>query len=363
MIFELTDRQERLRADAEAFAMNDVAPLAATIDDRNVVPVGLIRRAVECGLTGPAGADAPAGDDRLAAAVVLDAVARSSAAVALRIGVTQLVRSALHRYGTPSQRERWDAALATPESGAAIVVSDPGSGREQQSNALIVRDLRAEWVAGLQVVDTGLFVDVPPDPDREAVAWIQPLTTPDVVRLERPDPLGVRGAGWADAIVERSRVEKTALLGGDSTASAAAARWVLGHAQVLCAAVAVGVGRAALDQAAVATRAREDRGSQAVRFALADAATELNAAWWLTLKAASSAGDSESILRPMAKFLASEAAARAADIGLQLTAPQSYRRGSVPERLARDARALDPLFGTSHRARRETARGLGLENG
>lgn len=363
MILELTDRQERLRAEAEAFGMNEVAPLAATIDDRNVLPIGLIRRALECGLTDFAGAGAPGGDDRMAAAVVFCAIARSSAAVALRIGVTQLVRSALDRHGTPSQRERWDAVLATPESGAAIVVSDLGTHREQQSDGWVVRNLRAEWVAGLQVVDAGLFVDASPGSDGEAVAWIQPLSTGDVVRLERPDPLGVRGAGWADAIVERSHVESMAVLGEDSTASATAARWVLGQAQVLCAAVAVGVGRAALDQAVAATRAREDRGSQAVRFALADASTELDAAWLLALKAASSAGDSEPILRPMAKFLATEAAVRAADIGLQLTAPQSYRRGSIPERLSRDARALDSLFGTSHRARRETARGLGLEDG
>jgi alkylation response protein AidB-like acyl-CoA dehydrogenase len=86
---------------------------------------------------------------------------------------------------------------------------------------------------------------------------------------------------------------------------------------------------------------------------LADRATELQAARLLTWKAAAARGNRESVTleASMAKLAASEAAHRAADHAMQILASAGYRRGSVVERLFRDARATEIYQGTSEAQR------------
>jgi len=61
----------------------------------------------------------------------------------------------------------------------------------------------------------------------------------------------------------------------------------------------------------------------------------------------------------MAKLAASEAAHRAADKAMQVLASAGYRRGSVVERLFRDARAAEIYQGTSEAQRMIIAKHLG----
>ena len=89
-------------------------------------------------------------------------------------------------------------------------------------------------------------------------------------------------------------------------------------------------------------------------------ATELEAARLLTLKAASARGRQERIAvdASMAKLSASEAAHRAADKAMQILASAGYRRGSIVERLFRDARATEIYQGTSEAQRMIIAAGV-----
>src|SRR5207253_72584 len=123
------------------------------------------------------------------------------------------------------------------------------------------------------------------------------------------------------------------------------ALWALEGARVAIAAQALGIGEAALDEAVAHAQTREQFGKpishyQAIQWMLADTATELAAARMLTWKAASARDQQERIPveASMATLLASEAAHRAADRAMQILASAGYRRGSVVERLFRDAR-------------------------
>jgi butyryl-CoA dehydrogenase len=80
----------------------------------------------------------------------------------------------------------------------------------------------------------------------------------------------------------------------------------------------------------------------------------------LTLKAAAAADLSEPYGEEaaMAKLAASEAAHRAADKAMQVLASAGYRRGSVVERLFRDARATEIYQGTSEVQRMIIAAGV-----
>jgi alkylation response protein AidB-like acyl-CoA dehydrogenase len=88
---------------------------------------------------------------------------------------------------------------------------------------------------------------------------------------------------------------------------------------------------------------------QAIQWFLSDMATDLEAARWMTWKAAAArdTGTFTGADASMAKLAASEAAHRAADKAMQVLASAGYRRGSRVERLFRDARATEIYQGTS----------------
>jgi butyryl-CoA dehydrogenase len=141
--------------------------------------------------------------------------------------------------------------------------------------------------------------------------------------------------------------------------------WALQGGRVAIAAQALGIGQAALDEAIAHAKTREQFGRpiadyEAIQWMIADAATELEAARMLTWKAATVKDRREpgALESSMAKLAASEAAHKAADKAMQVLASAGYRRGSVVERLFRDARAAEIYQGTSEAQRMIIAKQL-----
>jgi butyryl-CoA dehydrogenase len=143
------------------------------------------------------------------------------------------------------------------------------------------------------------------------------------------------------------------------------AMWALQGGRVAIAAQALGIGQAALDESIAHAKVREQFGRpiaqfEAIQWMIADAATELDAARMLMWKAASvkQRGEPGAVESSMAKLAASEAAHGAADKAMQVLASAGYRRGSVVERLFRDARATEIYQGTSEAQRMIIAKHL-----
>ncbi|MGE0462117.1 MAG: acyl-CoA dehydrogenase family protein [Vicinamibacterales bacterium] len=128
--------------------------------------------------------------------------------------------------------------------------------------------------------------------------------------------------------------------------------------QLAMAAVCLGLGRAALDEALGVSRQRGDRpGGEpdaAPHWMLADAATEMDAARLLVHAAADGHGPGAAA----ALVFAGGAAARAVEAALRIVGAEGYRPGSVLERCSRDVRAAQLLFGTEDRLRRQAADAL-----
>jgi alkylation response protein AidB-like acyl-CoA dehydrogenase len=133
-------------------------------------------------------------------------------------------------------------------------------------------------------------------------------------------------------------------------------------AQLLLAAVTLGLGRAALDASLALLRAAAAQPGTRVdapHWVVADVAAELDGARLLTFKAATAmnqgAGEVEVA---MARLMASTAATHAVDAALRIAGPDGYRDGSLLERLARDVRAVALVAGTEERQRAHAAEGL-----
>ena len=376
MILELTPEQEAFRQSVEQFAREVVAPRAAAIDESGEFPTDVIRAAAARGLLGVTVPKAwgGGGRDTVSYALAIEAVARASATVAVSLSVSNsLVAELVAHAGRAPQKEQWLRKLASGEAIGAFALSEPDAGTDaanQQAKAVKVAAGyhvigRKVWVANADAAAVVVvFAATRPGLRGQGVtAFLVPMDTPGITRTARADSLGVRGLGCQDLDFDIIVSEDHVL--GPVDQGFRLAMWALQGGRVAIAAQALGIGQAALDEAIAYAKRRETFGNpiatyQAIQWMLADMATELDAARMLTLKAAAARDRQERITTEasMAKLAASEAAHKAADKAMQILASAGYRRGSVVERLFRDARATEIYQGTSEAQRMIIAQGL-----
>jgi butyryl-CoA dehydrogenase len=285
-----------------------------------------------------------------------------------------LVAEPIARFGSDAQKHTWLRRLASGDALGAFALSEENAGSDAANQQTVARlddsgyviNGRKVWVANADAADVAIvFAATHPSAGsgqapagsgqgpsgRRISAFLIPFDTPGLTRVEAAESLGVRGLGCRDLELTNVRVGADALLGAPGEGFRIA-MWALDGGRVAIAAQALGVGEAALEQALEHAKTREAFGQpignyQAIQWMLADMATDLDAARMLTLKAAAGIPGDVAVEASMAKLFASEAAHRAADKAMQILASKGYRRGTVVERLFRDARATEIYQGTS----------------
>jgi len=374
MDFELTPAQQAFKDEVERFAREVVGPRASAIDDSGEFPADVLRAAAGLGLLGVTIPRTWGGAERdyLSYALAIETIARFSATVAVSLVVTNsLVSEVIAQAGRGQQRERWLRPLATGAAIGAFALSEPNAGTDaanQETKALRTSDGyhivgRKVWVANAEAASVAIvFAATRPGLRGQGVtAFLVPLDAAGIMRTARRDSLGVRGLGCMD--LDFDLVVKDDQVLGPVDQGFRLAMWALQGGRIAIAAQALGIGRAALDEAIAHAKQREQFGRpianyQAIQWMIADMAAELDAARMLTWKAAvaRSRGESTILESSMAKLAASEAAHKAADKAMQVLASAGYRRGSVAERLFRDVRATEIYQGTSEAQRMIIAR-------
>jgi alkylation response protein AidB-like acyl-CoA dehydrogenase len=376
MHLELTAEQTAFRATVERFALETVAPRAAAIDESGDFPLDVIQAAAAHGLLGMTipRSWGGAGLDYLSYVLAIEAIARSSATVAVALTVTNsLVAELLAHAGRAPQKERWLRRLASGTAIGAFALSEPEAGTDaanQQARAVKTAagyriTGQKVWVANAAAASVVIvFACTRPALRGQGVtAFLVPMDLPGITRTARADSLGVRGLGCMDLTLDVEVADDQVL--GPVDQGFRLAMWALQGGRVAIAAQALGIGEAALAEAIAYAKRRQTFGQpianyQAIQWMIADRATDLEAARMLTWKAAAAKEHQERITleASMAKLAASEAAHKAADRAMQILASEGYRRGSVVERLFRDVRATEIYQGTSEAQRMIIASGL-----
>jgi butyryl-CoA dehydrogenase len=377
--FDLNSAQQAFRRSVESFARETVEPWAATIDKTGEFPVDVMAAAATLGLHGITVSPnfGGAGRDYLSYTLAIEAIARASATVAVSLVVTNSLVAELIEHtlsgSTNALHERWLKRLCAGQTIGAFALSEAGAGTDaanqettavREGSGYRIRG-RKVWVANAEVAGVAIvFASTQPGGRREGItAFLVPFDTPGITKTSRDDSLGVRGLGCMDLDLD-VRVSDDHVL-AEVNAGFPLAMWALQGGRVAIAAQALGIGRAALDHAIAHAKSREQfgrpiAGFEAIQFMIADVATELDAARMLMWKAATmkAQGDDGLIESSMAKLAASEAAHKAADKAMQVLASAGYRRGSLAERLFRDARAAEIYQGTSEAQRMIIAKHL-----
>jgi alkylation response protein AidB-like acyl-CoA dehydrogenase len=373
------NNEEQLVADtARAFAERELAPRAAARDRSEEFPEKEMRALGALGLLGVTVPAAYGGSDAGAVALALAVaeVAAADASVAVTMSVTNMVAELIARFGTEPARQAFLPRLCSGDAVAgAFALSEAQAGSDPAAMTTVVERTAAGgyllrgnklWTtsgdrAGVLIVAArnGNSIGRP-----GFSAFLVAGGAPGLSVGKRERKMGQHGSSTVALTMDDVEVSVTDRLAGEGDGLKVALTG-LGSGRVGIAALAIGIGRAAL---AAATRyARERRqfdraigDFQAVAFMLADAATVLDAAWLLTATAAWRKQRGLPFLRQaaQAKLYATERANEVCDRCLQILGGYGYTRDFPVERYFRDARVTTLYEGTSQIQRLVIAREL-----
>ena len=176
------------------------------------------------------------------------------------------------------------------------------------------------------------------------------------------DKVGMRISDTASLIFEDCQVGPEALLGKEGDGFIQAME-VLDGGRISIAALSVGIAQGALDAAVAYAKQRRQFGKpiadfQAIRFKLADMATQLDAARLLTERAADAkdAGRKTTLISSQAKLYASEVAVHVAEEAVQIHGGYGYCKDYPVEKFWRDSKLCTIGEGTSEIQRLVIAR-------
>lgn len=366
MRIELTEEQKLVYRSVRDFAAAEVRPHAAKWDRDGTFPAAMVPKLADLGLLGltvPA-EHGGAGLDMVSAMLAVEAISWGDGAIGLTVAShNSLCTGHILLFANEDQKRRYLPKLARGDILGAWCLTEPGAGSDAASIQTRARRNRSSYVlSGSKAFVTqgsvgGVYVvmavtDAAAGKDGIS-AFIVDRGAGGLRVGKKEDKLGVRASDTAEVTFEDCEVPATALIGreGEGYQQAMA---ILERGRIGIAAMAVGLGRAALEDSLAYAAQRQAFGKpigqhQAIQFMLADMGTELDAAWLLVLRAAQLVDLGRPFRREasMAKLFASEAGARATNKAVQIHGGYGFIKGYAVERYYRDIKLCEIGEGTS----------------
>ena len=380
MDFDFSEEQELIQQAAAQFSQARLEPIAAALDRGEAKSrfKENLKALAELGFMGLNVKGAYGGSEAgtIAFSLAITEIAKSCAATAVTVSVTNMVGEVIQAVGSEAQKSEFLPKLCSGDYLAgSFCLSEADAGSDpSRMKTRALRDGDDWLLTGTKSWITsgayaGLFVVwAVTDPDAPSGKGISCfLVEADRAGIEigpAEDKMGQVGSETNTVIFEGCRVPSSAMLGSLNDGFRIAVGELAGG-RIGIASLALGIGSAAIDYAIEYAGQREQFGQtiasmQGPQWMLADAATELEAARWLTLNAAylKDAEQPFSKQASMAKLFASERANQACYTALQLAGGLGYTRSAPLERYSRDVRVTSIYEGTSEIQRLIIARAL-----
>ncbi|MDN5767402.1 MAG: acyl-CoA dehydrogenase family protein [Humibacillus sp.] len=375
---QLPDEERTLVDVVRDFVDREVKPVVQELEHTNTYPEKLIEQMKALGLYGLAIPE-PWGAGRISSSayvLVTEELSRGWMSLAGATGGHTVVCSLLLAYGTPEQRDRYLPRLATGELRATMALTEPGGGSDLQAMRTTARRVGDEyvvngsktWISNARRSDLVALLcktDPSASPAHQGISILL-CEKVDGFEVSRDLPkLGYKGIESCELSFDDMHVPVDALLGDSEGQGFAQMMRGLETGRLQVAGRALGVGRAALEDALAYAQQRESFGKpiwkhQAIGHYLADMATKLEAARQLTLHAARiyDSGRRADMEAGMAKLLASETAMEIALSAIRIHGGYGYSTEFDVERYFRDAPLMIVGEGTNEIQRNVIAQQL-----
>lgn len=367
MDFRLTKQQAMVQKLCREFAINEVEPIAAEIDEQERYPEETVQKMQRYGLMG---IQFPkkyggAGGDYICYSIAIEEVSRFC-------GTTGAIISAhgtlgawpIYKYGTEEQKEKWLRPLISGQKIGAFGLTEPNAGTDsaaQQTTA--VKQPDGKWlVNGTKVFITGggradtyvIFAMTNPKAGNHGIsAFIVDKDDPGFKIGKIEHKMGIRGSQTSELIFEDMLLDADRLLGQENKGFKIAMT-TLDGGRIGIASQALGIAQGALDKAVQYMKERVQFGKpiatkQGLQWMVADMATQIDAARLLVRRAAFNHDVDLPFTKEaaMAKLYASEVAMDVTTKCVQIFGGYGYIREYPMERMMRDAKITEIYEGTS----------------
>jgi alkylation response protein AidB-like acyl-CoA dehydrogenase len=375
--YDLSEEHELIRRTVRDFAVERIVPVAEELDREHRFPYELVRELAELGLMGMTIPEeyGGAGTDTLSYAIAVEELTRVDSSVAITVAAHHSLGTLpIFLFGNEEQKREWLPQLASGEKLAAFGLTEPDAGSDAGATRTRAELQDGEWVVnGSKMFITNAGTDITAcvtitavTGDGEISNIIVPNGTPGYEVAPPMQKLGWRASDTRELSFRDVRVPEDNLLGPRGKGFQQFLE-ILDGGRISVAAMGIGLAQGAYDLAFQYAKDRRqfDRPIaefQAVQFALADMATEIEAGRSMVYRAAwlKDQGRPFGKEAAMAKLYTGELSNRAANAALQIHGGYGFMDEFPISRLYRDQKILEIGEGTNEVQRMVIAKHLGL---
>lgn len=366
MDFNFTPQQQLMLQLMRDFAVNEVKPLAAEIDETERFPVETVQKMAKYGILG---INIPkqyggAGADTLSYVLAIEELAKVCATTAIILSAhTSLACAPILAYGTEEQKQKYLVPLAKGEKLGAFGLTEPNAGTDsaaQQTVAVLEGDHYVLNGSKCFITNGGqadiyiIFAMTDKAKGNKGIsAFIVEKDFKGFSIGKKEHKLGIRASSTTELIFEDCIVPKENLL-GEVNKGFKIAMTTLDGGRIGVAAQALGIAEGAFEETIRYMKERVQFGKpissfQGLQWMAADMKCEIESSKLLLYRAAmvKDSGKPYSMDAAMAKLRCAETAMDVTTKCVQLHGGYGYSREYPIERMMRDAKITEIYEGTS----------------
>ena len=370
--------QKMLRDMVRRFAEETILPAAAAIDSDDVFPRAIYRGLADLGLFGVSLPEAAggSGQDTVTACIAMEEIARCSGAVGNMYAIPVEAAQLLHEHGN-EYHKTWIPKILDGSAIPATAVTESDAGSDvagMRTTALfdggdyVINGSKA-WVTFGGIFDfIMVFAKTSREPGSHNIScFFVEGDRPDIVRGKNEALMGMHGLEDCQVTFDNVRIPARNLLGPENRAF----KMAMGNfnfSRLMMSSMALGMARAAFEDAYAYAKERKQFGSeifsfQAIQFMLADMSMDIAAARLLIHHAARLHDAGQPIAKEAAhaKLFTTDMAMKHASNALQIHGGAGYSRHFRVERIFRDVKLAQIYEGTNQIQRVIIARQIDRE--
>lgn len=366
MNFELTAEQKLMRQMVRDFAINEVKPIAAEIDETERFPMENVKKMAKLGLMGIPFSEefGGANGDTLSYIIAVEELSKVCGTTGVILSAhTSLCASLIDQFGNAAQKAKYLTPLAKGEKLGAFCLTEPGAGTDAAGQQTVAR-LEGDnyilngskiFITNGGVADTFIIFAMTDKSQgtRGISAFIVEKEFPGFSVGKVEQKMGIRASSTTEIIMENCIVPKENLIGKLGKGFGIAMK-TLDGGRIGIAAQALGIAAGALDESVNYTKERKQFGRslsafQGLQWMMADMDVKVEAARNLVYKAAwlKEKGLPYSVEAARAKLYAAEVAMDVTTKAVQIFGGYGYTKEYPIERMMRDAKITEIYEGTS----------------
>ncbi len=366
MFVENKQQMDMIRQSARDFAQYHIKPYVMEWDEAQIFPIEVFKKLGEHGFMGVIVPEEYGGSGLgyQEYITVLDEISKVCGSIGLSVAAhNSLCTNHILSFANEEQKKRYLPKLATAEWIGAWGLTETGSGSDaggmttfaERDGDYYVLNGSKNFIThaisssvAVVIARTGVKGD-----KKGMSAFIVEKDTPGFTAGKKENKLGMRASETACLFFDNCRIHCDQLIGEEGQGFVQALK-LLDGGRISIAALSLGIARGAYECALKYAHEREQFGKkiydfQAVSFALADMATQVEASELLTRQAGylKDHGERVSKIGAMAKLYASEAAVSVSNESVQIFGGYGFTKDYPAEKFFRDAKLCTIGEGTS----------------